>query len=626
MNTEDGLIPFDSTDLCGNRVLVLAPHPDDETIGCGGSLALHTEAGDPVKVIFLTNGAKGDTSGKKDRETYMELRQKEAREACASLGVTDLEFWSYEDRALAGSRGVLVRLLDLLRAFLPDLVYVSSPLEFHPDHRATCFQLCDAIRTCDMGFQVAFYEVGQPLTVNVLVDITRVIDLKKQALYVYKSQLEERDYADVIIGLNRFRSLTLPKGVSHAEGFSLWQTDAIKGMGALGLPFQKIGRLLPEAGEAGPLVSIIVRTRDRPGLLANALRSIAQQTYANLEIIVVNDGGQDVKNVVTALAGGIPVTYVAHQKGEGRSAAANSGLRAARGVYLNFLDDDDLFYPNHIETLVSAILSRDEKVVYSSVLSTYFKGPPENSENCLKKVVNHNIDFDPDRILFQNYIPIMSVLFDREVLSKVEGFSQDLSLFEDWDFWIRVSRHFRFHHVDRITAEYRFYGAETTEESHQQKYRYSKAQAEIFDRISPFLKGEIWTKFLENGLFERLGHDKNWRDEPSEPIMPYLKEIKETLDQTREKQRGLERKLQEKGVQLGRAEMALNQTTHRLKEAHGVIEKLRAQSETADGLLEEIFSSRGWLWLSRYRALKLKLGFNRARKHNGSGGRQSRTG
>jgi len=616
MNTEDGLIPFDSTDLCGNRVLVLAPHPDDETIGCGGSLALHTEAGDPVKVIFLTNGAKGDTSGKKDRETYMELRQKEAREACASLGVTDLEFWSYEDRALAGSRGVLVRLLDLLRAFLPDLVYVSSPLEFHPDHRATSFLLCDAIRTCDTGFQVAFYEVGQPLAVNVLVDITRVMDLKKQALYVYKSQLEERDYADVIIGLNRFRSLTLPKGVSHAEGFSLWRTDVIKGMGAFGLPFQKIGRLLPEAGEAGPLVSIIVRTRDRPGLLANALRSIAQQTYANLEIIVVNDGGQDVKNVVTALAGGIPVTYVAHQKGEGRSAAANSGLRAARGVYLNFLDDDDLFYPNHIETLVSAILSRDEKVVYSSVLSTYFKGPPENSENCLKKVVNHDVDFDPDRLLFQNYIPIMSAIFHRDVLSKVEGFSRDLNLFEDWDFWIRVSRYFSFHHVDKVTAEYRFYGAETTEESHQQKYRYSEAQAEIFDRITPFLTGQIWTKLLNTDLFGRLRHKKTDQDGRSEPAISHLKEMGDRLNQSQEKLRDLQLQMQEKKVQLGQAEMELNQTTHRLNEAYGAIEKLRGQNKTADELLEEIFSSKGWLWLSRYRALKLKLGFNKARKHN----------
>ena len=64
METEEKLIPYQSSDLTGKRVLMLAPHPDDETIGCGGSLALHAGAGDPIKVVFLTNGAKGDTSGR----------------------------------------------------------------------------------------------------------------------------------------------------------------------------------------------------------------------------------------------------------------------------------------------------------------------------------------------------------------------------------------------------------------------------------------------------------------------------------------------------------------------------------------------------------------------------------
>ena len=78
MLTEDSLIPFHSTDLTGKRVLVLAPHPDDETFGCGGSLALHAEAGDPVKVVFLTNGAAGEASGKTDKGQYVKLRQNEA--------------------------------------------------------------------------------------------------------------------------------------------------------------------------------------------------------------------------------------------------------------------------------------------------------------------------------------------------------------------------------------------------------------------------------------------------------------------------------------------------------------------------------------------------------------------
>ncbi|MBU1932159.1 glycosyltransferase, partial [Patescibacteria group bacterium] len=318
-------------------------------------------------------------------------------------------------------------------------------------------------------------------------------------------------------------------------------------------------------------------TKDRPKLLANALRSIAEQTYANLEIVVVNDGGQDVRDVVTALAGDIPVEYIAHEKSRGRSAAANSALKAARGLYLNFLDDDDVFYPDHLETLVSAILSRDEKIVYSSVLSAHFNGPAENPENCIKKVVNHDIDFDPDRILFQNYLPIMSVLFHRDILSKVEGFSEDLTLFEDWDFWIRVSRHFHFHHIDKVTAEYRFYGAKTTEESHRQKYEYLKAQAQIFDRVTPFLTGEIWTKFLSTDLFDQLRHDGKCQNDRLEP-----------------------------------ARTELRQTTDELDEAHRQIETLLDQVQADKALLEEIFSSKGWRWLTRFRRLKVALSFGKS--------------
>ena len=616
MHTEESFIPFCATDLCGKRVLVLAPHPDDETIGCGGSLALHAKAGDPARVVFLTNGAKGDASGEIDREEYVELRQNEAVNACAFLGVTDLEFWSYEDRELAGSRGALRQMIDLLQDFRPQLVYAPSPLEFHPDHRAACFLFCDAIRSCELEFQAAFYEVGQPLSVNCLVDITGVLDQKMRAMKTYKSQLEERPYEDITIALNRYRSMTLPEGVSHAEGFSLWDAAFIKKVGTLSIPFQHVHRLAPEPGEAGPLVSIIVRTKDRSALLANAVRSIANQTYANLEIVVVNDGGQDVKEVVTATAGNVPVTYIAHEKSRGRGAAANSGLKVARGLYLNFLDDDDVFYPDHVETLVRSILSKDEKVVYSSVLSAYFSGPPERPQNCIKQEVNHNIDFDPDLILFQNYIPLMSVLFHREVLSGVEGFSQELELFEDWDFWIRVSRRFAFYHVDKVTAEYRFYGAEITEESHKQKYQYYEAQAEIFDRVLPFLTGKIWTKFLKTDLLDSLRHIKKNEDEHFKSVVTHLLEKGSRLNDSEERPRNPQVQMQEEENRLKQTELKLSETNHKLKEAYEEIGKFRSESKTNKELLQKIFASKGWLWLSRYRALKLKLSFNRLSKLN----------
>ncbi|MDQ1333054.1 MAG: family deacetylase, partial [Thermodesulfobacteriota bacterium] len=593
MNTEETLIPYHATDLSGRRVLVLAPHPDDETIGCGGSLAIHARAGDPVKVVFLTNGAAGDSSGEVPVDQYVNVRQQEARNACACLGVTDLEFWPCDDRSLAGFRGALRRLIDLLEVFRPDIVYAPSPLEFHPDHRAACVLLCDALHSYPPVLDVAFYEIGQPVRVNVLVDVTQVADLKGRAMDAYESQLRERPYKDIALALDRYRSLTLGKDVMYAEGFSVWKSDIIRKIGPFSIPFQQMERLLPGPGEGGPLVSVIVRTKDRPALLANALKSIAGQTYANLEIVVVNDGGEDVQDVATALSGGIPLAYIAHETSQGRAAAANSGWRAAKGLYLNFLDDDDVFYFDHVQTLVRAIQLKGEKVVYSGVSNAYYEGPPEDPGNCVRKETIFNQAFDPDLFLFANHIPLMSVLFHRDVFEALEGFSADMDLFEDWEFLIRASRRFRFHHVDKVTAEYRFYGVADTESSHRGKYAYDQAQAAIFDRAAPYLTGEGWIKFLESELPYALGRNKRALEKGMDPLTAELRGKAKALD-------SLQTDYQNRVEDLAR-------TSESLEQAAATINDLQARNRRFESLLKEIVASRGWAWLSRFRELKARV-------------------
>ena len=498
MLSEEHLIPYQASDLTGRRILCLAPHPDDETLGCGGALAIHRNAEDPVKVVFLTNGAAGDSKASMDKEAYVNLRRQEAEKACRILGITDVAFWHYPDRGLAGSRGALLHLINLLNNYAPKLVYVPSPMEYHPDHRAACFLLCDAIHSHDGDFEVAFYELGQPICINCLVDITPVLDQKKNALGVYESQLREHPYGEVCFSLDRYRSMTLPENMTHAEGFSLFSSGIIQKAGIFALPFQRPKRYGPAFPEAGPLVSIIIRTQDRPKHLARAIQSVLEQTYANLELVLVNDGGGDVGEVVNMFRGETPITYISHEKILGRSAAANRGLKAAKGKYLNFLDDDDVFYPHHVETLVKHLKTTGGKIAYSGVKNVYFNGPPDEEGSRQREEVVFNFDYDPDRLLFENYIPIMSVLFSRQALEQAKGFSKDLVLFEDWDFWIRMSRAFSFQHIDQITAEYRFYGSASMADSHRQKYRYDEARAQVFDRALAYVDGIAWANYQKN--------------------------------------------------------------------------------------------------------------------------------
>lgn len=600
MKNEQELIPYATSDLTGKRVLSLAPHPDDETIGCGGSLALHVQAGDPVKVVFLTNGAKGDSTGKIDKDEYIALRQMEAEKACKCLGIADVEFWGYEDRALAGSKGKLSRFVELLNDFKPELVYVPSPLEFHPDHRGAALLLEDAIRNCEPNFDVACYEANQPLRVNVLVDITPVLQLKRKAIECYQSQLREMPYGEICLSLNKFRSLTLAKEITHAEGFSLWKSTLIRKIGFLSALSQDYERLYPTTAESGPLVSLIIRTIDRPDLLANAVKSVCRQTYTNIELIVVNDGGEDVEDVVRGLCKDIPVTYMAHESNRGRSAAANSGLKAAKGDYINFLDDDDILYPQHIETLITWISLKRVAVAYSSVLSVYFDRPPYLTEHCKKDELIYNIGFDPDRILFQNYIPLMSVMFKKKNLDKTGLFDEDLSVFEDWDLWIRMSRHFTFSHVDEVTAEYRFYGSESIVQSHHQKYEYDKNQAKMFDRIIPYLNGNLWIEFLKSPYINSLRKIDDENRLTLRTLDSFV-ENADTVNRHLERISKIQLDTQNRTLEILTRFDELSRTNH---VALSNLKSFSDQEFEQRKTLQEIYASKSWKCLRLYRKIR----------------------
>ena len=90
--SEIDILPYQTTSLVGEKVIVFAPHPDDETFGCGGAIAAHCKHGDQVKVIILTNGDNADTLNRHRTEKYVEIRKSEAQQAVSILGVNDSEY------------------------------------------------------------------------------------------------------------------------------------------------------------------------------------------------------------------------------------------------------------------------------------------------------------------------------------------------------------------------------------------------------------------------------------------------------------------------------------------------------------------------------------------------------
>lgn len=102
--------------------------------------------------------------------------------------------------------------------------------------------------------------------------------------------------------------------------------------------------------EVHPLVSIIIRTCQRPQVLQRALKSVQEQTYKNVQVVVVEDGKNESEEFIKKNFKDLNLLYCATGEKRGRSCAGNIALEMAEGKYLNFLDDDDFLFPEHIYT------------------------------------------------------------------------------------------------------------------------------------------------------------------------------------------------------------------------------------------------------------------------------------
>jgi len=209
------------------RVLVLSPHMDDETIGCGGTLAAHLARGSRITVVFLTDCTRGGKLVSPapgipvDPENELsERRRVEARRALGVLGTDDIVFLGGRDGSLAVTPDLVRQLRDILLDVRPVIVYLPCFLEAHPDHRTVSELLVAASEDLPFEIQCLAYEVWTPLFPNCFVNIDATMHVKRRALSEYVSQLADTDYLHSALGLNAYRSSAfLGKTCAFAEAF-----------------------------------------------------------------------------------------------------------------------------------------------------------------------------------------------------------------------------------------------------------------------------------------------------------------------------------------------------------------------------------------------------------------------
>ena len=235
-------------------------------------------------------------------------------------------------------------------------------------------------------------------------------------------------------------------------GFRLWDYEMVReGAFHEHVPYQ----------QDAPLVSIIVRTTPgRSGRLREALVSVDAQTYRHIELVVVEDGGDSAREMVVSYVGSgrfDNIIYLPQAK-VGRCAAGNAALAAATGELICFLDDDDLFYADHVEVLAGEWLKNKKLgAVYGlafevkTKIKTYEPWVYSNEDYG----VVHRQKFNRALMWHHNYLPIQTVLFRRDLYLKHGGFDAQLDNLEDWNLWVRYSLHDDFLMVPKVTSLYR---------------------------------------------------------------------------------------------------------------------------------------------------------------------------
>jgi len=204
----------------------------------------------------------------------------------------------------------------------------------------------------------------------------------------------------------------------------------------------------------GPLVSVLISTYNRPGFVREAVESILRQTYSNFEIILVRDGGTPVGDVAGEF-GDERLIFIDREQNQGKPHSLNEAIDRAKGKYVCYLDDDDIYYPNHIGILVEALESQDEcQVAYSDLYKVNCRVMEDSRRIVLSKNVEVSRDFNRMLMLQFNHALHGSLMHRRDLFEKTGKYNEELNVMIDWDMTRRLSFYSDFKHVPKITGEF----------------------------------------------------------------------------------------------------------------------------------------------------------------------------
>jgi LmbE family N-acetylglucosaminyl deacetylase len=215
-------LPDPAHPLPSGPVLVLAAHPGDELVGCGGTLALHAAQGDRVQVVIVFDGAGSAPGGAQGREALAQRRRSECLAAGRHLGLEHYEFWDYPEGREPTPEELFFGARLLARKFAelePRTLYLPWEGERGHDQRVLAQGTQLALEMAGRELLVLGCELWTPLPATRLVDISSVSERKRAALREHRALPGQRDLAQAALGLSAQRSAWLPAPARYAEAF-----------------------------------------------------------------------------------------------------------------------------------------------------------------------------------------------------------------------------------------------------------------------------------------------------------------------------------------------------------------------------------------------------------------------
>jgi LmbE family N-acetylglucosaminyl deacetylase len=191
--------------IYANKVLAIAPHQDDEAVGCAGTLIKHVKSGGHLEIVFCTNDSQE--------------RMEESKRAAEIIGSKKNHYMHFSSRNLNCNKNFKENLGFVLNSVKPEAVFIPFFFDKHNDHIAVSWAINELRKKIKLNFMIYAYSVWSPLNPNCLFDISKEWDVKRQAIECYKTQIITRDYIKIAQGLNRYWGEIKEQGMMYAEAF-----------------------------------------------------------------------------------------------------------------------------------------------------------------------------------------------------------------------------------------------------------------------------------------------------------------------------------------------------------------------------------------------------------------------